>query len=320
MISSILIIGATVILFLFAISKFSQNIQRVAGDRIKKYLSKATSTPLRSSFFGLIANLLAQSNTAVTVTTVGLVDAGLITFRGAFGIIIGSNVGATFTSQLIAFNIIAFAPVFIVVGFLMRRLKGTMRRYSGPVFYFGLLFLSLSYLQLLIKPYISSPEAINIISNMNSIYLSILVGVIATIIFQSSTAISALAITFAIQGVLNFDQAFGIILGSGIGTTLTALIASFVMNASAQRTAISHLIFNITTVTISLILYSPIKSFINLFGTNIGQSIANADILTGIMSATFILIFYNLYVHFIEFIVPDHGFFRKSRAVIINKI
>ncbi len=320
MISTLLIILATILLFLFSVSKFSRNIETVAGEKMKYYLSKTTETPARSTFTGFITNAIFQSNTAITVTLVGLVNAGLVTFPGALGIIIGSNVGNTLTSQLIAFNIMAFAPVFIVIGFLMKRLKNPIKHYSGPVFYFGLLFLSLSYLQLLISPYITNPGVLEFISGVDSLYIAILVGVIGAGIFQSSTAISVLAITFAAQGVLNFDQAFGIVVGSGIGTTVTALIASFVMNTASQRTAFAHLWFNVMSVILTILLFNPVKGIILSLNTSLSQSIANAHLLISVITAIFLLITFKWYIKFIELIIPQKGFFHKSRAIINEKI
>ncbi len=320
MISSISIIAATILLFLFSVSKFSRSIERVAGDKLKYYLTKATETPIRSTFVGFIVNAIIQSNTALTVTLVGLVNAGLVSFRGALGIIIGSNVGNTLTSQLIAFNVVAFAPLFIVIGFMMKRFSNPIKHYSGPVFYFGLLFLTLSYLQLLISPFLNSPTALNFIYNIDSVYIAILIGVLSAAIFQSSTAISVLAITFASSGVLNFDQAFGLVIGSGVGTTVTALIASIVMNTASQRTALAHLWFNVTSVILTIIIFKPIKDIIMSMNTTIGQSVANAHLLISVLTALLLLISFNLYIKFIEILIPNKGFFHKSRSIIENKI
>lgn len=320
MFSNIIIILATILLFLFSVSKFSKNIERVAGDKLKYYLTKTTKTPIRSTFTGFIVNAIFQSNTAITVTLVGLVNAGLVALPGALGIVIGSNVGNTLTSQLIAFNIMAFAPVFIVIGFMMRRFKNPIRHYAGPVFYFGLLFLSLSYLQLLISPYINNPDVLYFISHVDSIYIAILVGIIGSAFFQSSTAMSVLAITFASQGVLNFDQAFSIVVGSGIGTTITALIASFVMNTASQRTAFAHFWFNVMSVIFTIILFNPVKSVIFYFNTELSQSVANAHLMISVITAIFLLITFKWYIKFIEFIIPNKGFFHKSRNTLENKI
>jgi phosphate:Na+ symporter len=202
---------------------------------------------------------------------------------------------------------------------MMRRFKNPIRHYSGPVFYFGLLFLSLSYLQLLISPYLNNSGVLSFISQIDSVYLAIMVGIIGAGIFQSSTAISVLAITFAAQGVLNFDQAFSIVVGSGIGTTVTALIASFVMNTASQRTAFAHLWFNVMSVIITIILFNPVKSFILSFNTGLSQSIANAHLLISIFTAIFLLLTFKWYIRFIELIIPNKGFFHKSRVIIGNK-
>jgi phosphate:Na+ symporter len=182
------------------------------------------------------------------------------------------------------------------------------------------MFLSLSYLQLLISPYITNPFILDFISSVDSLYVSIIIGVVGASIFQSSTAISVLAITFAVQGVFNFDQAFGIVVGSGIGTTVTALMASFVMNTASQRTAFAHLWFNIVSVIITIILFNPIKYIIYSLNTSVGQSIANAHLLISIITAIFLLIIFKWYEKFIEFIIPNKGFFHKSRNVIDGKI
>ncbi len=320
MISNILVIFATIILFLFSVSKFSKNIERVAGEKVKLYLSKITETRLRSTFMGFIANAIVQSNSALTVTLVGLVNAGLITFRGSLGVIIGSNVGNTLTSQMLAFNVIGLAPLFIVIGFMMRRFHSPIKHYSGPVFYFGLMFLSLSYMQLLINPYIESPEMIKLISTVSNIHIAIIVGIIISLIFQSSTVTSILAITLATQGLLNFDQAFGIIMGSGIGTTATAVIASIVMNTAAQRTALSHLLFNVVGVILTVSFHTPIKKALEYLSSDIGQTLANAHVLMSIITAVLLLMIFNLYAKLVEKIIPDKGLFHKTRNVIENKI
>lgn len=320
MISQLAIIIATILLFLFAVSKFSRSIERVAGNKMKYYLTKATETPVRGAAVGFTVNAVIQSGTALTVTLVGLVNAGLITFPGALGIIIGSNVGNVLTSQLVAFNIMAFAPMFIVLGFLMKRFHNPIKHYAGPVFYFGLLFLTLSYLQLLITPYASSSEVLYVIQNVDSIYIALVVGIIGAAILQSSGAVTVLAITFAISGILNFDQAFGIVVGSSIGTTITALIASIVMNTAAQRTAFAHLWFNVVSAIITIILFSPVKNIVLSWDTSIAQSIANAHLIVCAITGIFLLVVFKWYARFIDFIIPEKGLFHKTRHAIEGKL
>jgi len=161
---------------------------------------------------------------------------------------------------------------------------------------------------------------LDFISGVDSIYVSILIGIVAATIFQSSTAISVLAITFASQGILNFDQAFCIVIGSGVGTTVTALIASIVMNTASQRTAFAHLWFNVMSVIITIIIFEPIRNTILYLNTSVGQSVANAHLLMSIITAIVLLLMFGVYVKFVELVVPDKGFFHKTRAAIHNKI
>ena len=109
-------------------------------------------------------------------------------------------------------------------------------------------------------------------------------------------------------------------MGSGIGTTVTALIASFVMNTASQRTAFAHLWFNITSVIITILLFNPVKSIILYFETNVSQSVANAHLLISVITAIFLLLIFKWYIRFIEWIIPNKGFFHKTRTVIENKI
>src|SRR5690606_40228027 len=125
-----------------------------------------------------------QSSTATTVITVGLVNAGIISFTASLGIIIGSNIGTTFTTQLIALNLTAFAPVFILAGFLIGIAGGRYRVFGRPIFYFGLVFFSLSMISTIMEPYRFDPQLISLLSILDNVFLEIAFGFIVTIIFQ----------------------------------------------------------------------------------------------------------------------------------------
>jgi phosphate:Na+ symporter len=178
----------------------------------------------------------------------------------------------------------------------------------------------LSYLQLLITPYASNPEILHGIQNIDSIYIALVVGIIGAAILQSSGAVTVLAITFAVSGILNFDQAFGIVVGSSIGTTVTALIASIVMNTAAQKTAFAHLWFNVVSAIITILLFSPVKNMVLSWNTSIGQSIANAHLIVCTITGIFLLIGFKWYVRFIDFIIPEKGLFHKARKAIETSI
>ena len=112
------------ILFLYGIEHFSQEIQALAGDKFRKLISKLTKTPLKGAFLGAFVTSVVQSSTATTVITVSLVNAGILSFAQSLGILFGSNVGTTVTAQLIALKLTSFAPVFIIIGFILTFNRG----------------------------------------------------------------------------------------------------------------------------------------------------------------------------------------------------
>lgn len=107
------------ILFLYGIEHFSEEILKVAGDKFRSLLGKLTKTPARGAVLGALVTSVVQSSTATTVIAISLVNAGTISFAQSLGVIIGANVGTTITAQLVAFRLTAFAPLFILAGFLI---------------------------------------------------------------------------------------------------------------------------------------------------------------------------------------------------------
>ena len=120
-----------IVLFLYGIEQFSHEVQLAAGDYFRNLIQRMTKTPVRGTVAGAIVTSIVQSSTATTVITVGLVNAGIIPFTASLGIIFGANVGTTLTSQLIALNLTAFAPVFILAGFVIGIIPGSTGSSAG---------------------------------------------------------------------------------------------------------------------------------------------------------------------------------------------
>lgn len=286
----VLILGL-IFVFLFAIKKFSRQIENIAGEKFKYYLTLLTKTPLRGTALGAAITSVIQSSTATTLLLVGLVDAGLISFTNSLGVVFGANIGTTITSQLVAFRILYVAPFIVVAGFLWERLNLPGKRYGRPIFYFGLAFLCLMLVSELIKPISSSPEFLSLIGRIDNILIAVVAGFIITIVFQSSSVVAGLVILLASQNILNFDQALGIILGSNIGTPITALIASSIMNKSAKRTALAHFLYNFLGVVLFLPLLRPFSLLIEYIGGPMANKVANAHLIFNLTIAVVFLIF-----------------------------
>lgn len=290
-VNTLVTVFATLTLFLFAIHKFSKQVEHVAGDKFKSILQSLTSTPARGVILGALAAALIQSSTAVIVTTQSLVDAGLMTFVASLGVVFGANIGTTITSQLIAFNLTFVAGYIVLIGFAVDHIKSRFQRFGKVIFYFGLIFFCLSLMTLYLEPLKSNSAIIGFLSGLSNVYLAILVGAIFTTLFQSSALTSGLAVVLAVQGFLSFDQAFGIVLGANVGTTSTALIAMIVQGTAAKRTAVAHFLFNILGVIIILPFLHAFGQAVQFLGGSIGQQVANAHLIFNILSTLVFLVF-----------------------------
>jgi len=286
---------AAVSLFLFSIQKFSNQIQRVTGDKFKSIVTAATSTPFRGLLIGTIITSIIQSSTATTVMLVGLVDAGILSFYNSLGVVLGANIGTTLTTQLLALNITAFAPAVVVIGFFMFMFNTPWKRWGKPIYYFGLVFFSFTIIGIFIEPLRDDPLVLSLFAATTNLPVALLVGIIFTALFQSSIVTTGLAIVLTANGIIAFDQAALIVLGANIGTTSTALIASLVMNTAARRVAVAHALFNILGVLIFLPFLMPIIGFIQGLHVSPEQQVAFIHLIFNLVPATVFLIFIKPY-------------------------
>ncbi|HZK53051.1 MAG TPA: Na/Pi cotransporter family protein [Desulfosporosinus sp.] len=245
-------------LFLFGIKSMSEGLQAVAGDRLRVILEKGTRTPLRGVLTGAIVTALIQSSSGTTVLAIGLVNAGLLTFRQSIGIIMGANIGTTLTAYLIGFNLEKYALPIIAVGvFLLFFFKTKRINYLGQVILgFGLLFYGMDIMGNGLQPLRSSSFFIDLMSDVeNNPLLGVLIGTIFTLVVQSSSATIGVLQELANQGVITYSQAVPVLFGDNIGTTITAILAGIGASVMARRAAATHLIFNIIGTAIFLPLF-----------------------------------------------------------------
>jgi phosphate:Na+ symporter len=130
-----------IILFIFGLEHFSRELQKISGERFRHFLGRVTSYPIIGLFIGAIITSIIQSSSATSVIAIGLVNAGVISFKNSLGIIFGANIGTTVTAQLIAFKLTNFAPYFIVLGFVLSLFKTKFSFIGKSLFYFGFVFL-----------------------------------------------------------------------------------------------------------------------------------------------------------------------------------
>jgi phosphate:Na+ symporter len=242
--NTIISILAAIILFLFSLGGFSRELQEVGADRRRLWLSKVTQNRFGGFFLGIILTALIQSSSAVTSITVSLVDAEVISFANSLAVLIGSNLGTTFTAWLVAFKLENLGSWLLVLGTLLSLVPFRIKLIGKSIFYLGLILFSLQEINSSLKPLSQNPEVIFWLSKVDNLFLGILIGAVLTALLQSSSVTTGLTIILASQEMLSLPAAFAIVVGCNIGTTSTALLASISLSKSAKRTATANLIFN----------------------------------------------------------------------------
>ncbi len=294
---------AIVIVFLFAIEKFSKQIQNLEGNKFKFYIKKFTDTPLNGTLIGAGITSILQSSTAVSVLLVSMTSAGVIHLSNSLAVIIGTNIGTTITSQLIAFKILSIAPYILILGFLMMKIKSNIQKFGKSIFYFGLIFSCLYIISFITSSIKDAPFILNLLSHTNNLFLAILFGFIISNILQSSSITIGIVIILASQGALNIEQSIGLLFGTNIGTTTTAIIASLATNKEGKRVAVGHLLFNL----IGVMIFVPFISIYTVFITSLSEitavQVAYAHLFFNIINAIIFLIFFSKYENLVKFII-----------------
>ncbi len=280
---------AGLVLFLYGIEHFSQEIQGVAGETFREILGRLTKNPLVGAVLGAGATTVVQSSSATTVIAVSLVDAGTISFRGSLGIIIGANVGTTVTAQLVALELTAFAPFFLVAGFAVS-LFGRRYRFLGrPIFYFGLVFFALALVSEALAPIKNDPSIAELLSRFSSLPAALMAGFLVTVIVQSSSVTTGLVILLASSGLVTLGEALPMLLGANVGTTSTSLLATSKMSLHARRAAIAHLIFNLGGALLFLPFLGLLEGAVTRLGGDVAQQVANAHLVFNVTCAVVFL-------------------------------
>jgi phosphate:Na+ symporter len=254
-------------MFLFGMGLMSEALKKVAGTKLRSLLGALTKHRVIAVLVGTLVTALIQSSSATTVMTVGFVNAGLLTLKQALCVVLGANIGTTFTAWLVsvlgigALKITAYALPAVGVGFLLRVAGRThkLKSVGNIILGFGLLFIGISFMKEAFEPLRDSSkvQAVFIHLGKNPI-LAVLAGTAITMLLQSSSASIMIIQVLAFQGAFgtNWGMALRVaipfILGDNIGTTITAQLASLQTSRNARRTAMGHTIFNVIGVTYML--------------------------------------------------------------------
>ncbi|MGC1746373.1 MAG: Na/Pi symporter, partial [Pseudolabrys sp.] len=230
-------------LFLLGMTVMTDGLKALAGSALRTVLAKAAATPMRGAFWGAIATLLVQSSSATTMTTIGLVSAGLLTFPQGLGLVFGANVGTTGTGWLVALigvrvSLTAAALPMIFVGALVKLLgRGRLSGCGAALAGFGLVLFGLTTLQQGMGglaerlhpadlPAVLGAPGAGWFSGMLGVLTLVVVGLAMTAVMQSSTAAIAITMSAHYAGAVGLDQACALIIGQNIGTATSSAMAA----------------------------------------------------------------------------------------------
>ncbi len=318
-VTSIMGLMGGIALFLYAMKMISGGLETVAGNQLKSILQKLTSNRFLGVFMGALITALVQSSTTTTVMVVGFVNAKLMDLYQALWIIMGSNIGTNITSQLIAFDVSAFAPLIAVAGiiFIFAAKNKRVRSLGDVITGIGFIFIGMEMMTSSMTPLIELPFVKELVVKMENPFLGILCGIILVFITQSSAAGVGLLQAMAMASVagsavsansITLNQAIFILFGLNIGTCFHALLSAIGGKREALRASMLHMLFNVigTIIFTPCVLLLPFTDFISkLSPDDVARQIANAHLFFNVGTTIILLPLGGLLVKLVVRIFPD---------------
>ena len=321
-------------IFIFGMKLMVDGLHNVAGDKMRTVLRLFSANRFVGILSGTAVTAVIQSSSASTVMVIGFVNAGLLTLVQAIAIIFGANIGTTVTAQIVAFDIEWIIMPSIIVGLLLSFVPArSIRNWSETVIGLGFIFLGMTLMSNELKKLAADPWFMELFQTFEcapvngvippmALLGAIGVGLVATCVVQSSSAVSGIVIALGISGLVDLYTAVALILGSNIGTTITAQLASLTANRVAKQAALAHTLFNVLGVVIisstfwftidgEAIFFKAVRWFSGTEGLppeeackSIGREIANAHTLFNVTVTVILTAFIPLLAKICEKVIP----------------
>ncbi|WP_074519460.1 Na/Pi cotransporter family protein [Kordiimonas lacus] len=304
-------------LFLFGMTVLTEGLRALAGGALRAILARYTTNPVSGAVTGALTTAVIQSSSATTVTAVGFVGAGLITFSQALGVIFGANIGTTITGWLVA--LIGFklqlglmVMPLLLVGVLMRLFGKPKFRHAGTALAgFSLLFIGIETLQHGMAAFegIVTPDSFPADTLLGRLQL-VLIGVGITLVTQSSSAGVATALVALSSGAISFPQAAAMVIGMDVGTTFTAALATVGGSTAMRQTGFAHVIYNVMTGVMAFFLVGIYTNFMDAWvaggaAGNAQMAVVGFHTMFNILGVILILPFTGAFARFITRLVPE---------------
>ena len=299
-------------LFLYGMHMMSEGIEKAAGAKLRSILEFFTRNTFSGLIVGIIFTAIIQSSSACTVMVVSFVNSGIMDLFQAIGVIFGANIGTTVTSQLVSFDLAAYAPIFVLAGVIMMLFikKSIPVQKIGEILAgFGILFLGLTNMSAAMGTLKEIPNALEMFASVSNPIMAIILGTVVTAIVQSSSVTVSIILLMANQGLLDLPTCVYMVQGCNIGACTSALLSSIGGKKDARRAALIHLLFNVIgTIIVIIFLLFGMDFFINtvlgISGGNKGRFVANAHSIFKIAQVIILFPFSKFIVKLTRVIIP----------------
>lgn len=297
------------VLFLFGVLQLARGIEPLASTRARDLLGRFTTNRFAGLATGAVATTILDSSSVTIILVIALVNGGLLTFQQSLGVIMGSNIGTTVSSQIFASDVEAYAPLVLFAGFLLfvtARDSDRRRQIGLAVLGLGLIFFGLHYVGEAVAPLRDSPKFMRWMTGLERPIFGVAVGAGATIVIQSSSAMLGIVITLASQGLITLPAGLAVMLGAEIGTCADTLVASIGRSRAAIRAGLFHLMFNILSVAIGVMLIEQLAALARALpgGDSVPRQIANAHVAFNVLGVTAFIGFTPWIARLLERVVP----------------
>jgi phosphate:Na+ symporter len=307
-------------IFLFGMDQMAKGMQAAAGDGMKLALGRITRHRFVGALAGAVVTAVLNSSSVTTVLVVGFITAGLMSMAQSISVILGANIGSTFTAQVIAFKVTKYALAMVALGFAMLFASSRDRvRHSGSmVMGLGLVFFGMGLMGESMAPLRHYPPFLELMTRLELPILGMLAGTLFTGLIQSSAATTGIAIVMASEGLVTLPAGISLALGANIGTCITAVLASLGKPREAQRAAAVHVLFNVVGVLVWLPLIDQLAQLVSwvspahpeLTGTSriaaeVPRQIANAHTTFNVANTLLFIGFTGPFARLVEWLLPD---------------
>jgi len=311
-------------LFLGGLQLLSEGMKKAAGQTLTTVLGKLTTNRFMGAVTGAFVTGILNSSTVTTLLVVGFISSGMMTLARSVGVIMGANIGSTVTAQLLAFNLSAYSPGPVAIGFFMLFMakRDKVKYYGMMIMGIGLVFYGMGLMSEAMTPLRSYEPFLEILKSLERPAAGILAGAVFTAIVQSSAATVGIAIAMASEGLLALPAGIALALGANIGTAVTTALMGVLSAKSAEavRASVVHVAFNVVGVLIWLPLIwllvdiavwispsSPETEGTARAASEVPRQIANANTFFNVVNTLLFIGFTGWFARLAEWLVPERA-------------